>query len=133
VGAGAVSILHMAGEGQRANGAEPPRNARSPHRAEPRLEDGNPQDGWQHIESRHITGNHSSGPGDLFAPGTTREQLLEAAKDIVKNGTRISEPGRRIQVFQMKVKVNGLRDLVRVVVDADDANRVITMFPVRGG
>jgi len=33
----------------------------------------------------------------------------------------------------MKVKINGVKDLVRVIVDSDDANRVITMFPVRGG
>ena len=133
VGVGTISILHMASQGQSATGAGPSRPARSPNRAEPRIEDGNPQEGWQHIEARHITGTHPNGPGDLFAPGTSRAQLLEAAKDIVKNGNRISEPGRRIQVFQMKVKINGVRDLVRVIVDSDDANRVITMFPVRGG
>ncbi len=133
VGVGTVSILHMASQGQSANGAGLPRSARSPNRAEPRIEDGNPQEGWQHIEARHITGTHPNGPADLFAPGISRAQLLEAAKDIVKNGNRISEPGRRIQVFQMKVKINGVRDLVRVIVDSDHANRVITMFPVRGG
>ncbi|WP_375773249.1 hypothetical protein NR798_21015 [Archangium gephyra] len=133
LGVGSISILHMANQGQGANGAHPASSARSPNRAEPRLEDGNPQEGWQHIEARHITGTHPIGAGDLFAPGTSRAQLLEAAKDVVKNGNRISEPGRRIQVFQMKVKLNGLKDLVRVIVDSDDANRVITMFPVRGG
>jgi hypothetical protein len=133
VGVGTIAILHMASQGQSATGAGPSRPARSPNRAEPRIEDGNPQEGWQHIEARHITGTHPTGPGDFFAPGTSRAQLLEAAKDIVKNGNRISEPGRRIQVFQMKVKINGVKDLVRVIVDSDDANRVITMFPVRGG
>jgi hypothetical protein len=132
-GAGALSVLHMANLDQGVSNAETASNTRPPHRAEPRIDDGNGQEGWQHIESRHITGNHPNGPGALFPPGTSREQLLEAAKDIVKNGTRISNPGRRIQIFQMKVKINGRKNLVRVVVDADDANRVITMFPVDGG
>jgi hypothetical protein len=133
VGAGSLSVLHMANQGPGESEAEATSNARPPHRTEPRLDDGNEQEGWRHIESRHITGTHPNGPGALFAPGTSREQLLEAARDIVKNGTRISNPGRRIQTFQMKVKINGQKNLVRVVVDADDANRVITMFPVEGG
>lgn len=106
---------------------------RAPHRTPPRIEDGNLHEGWQHIESRHITGNHPNGPGDLFAPGTTRAQLQKAAEQIVKNGSRISAPGRRLQTFQMKIKINGRKDVVRLVVDSDDANRVITMFPVKGG
>ncbi|WP_369011736.1 HINT domain-containing protein [Acetivibrio thermocellus] len=106
---------------------------RIPHRTEPRIEDGNLHEGWIHIESRHITGNHPNGPGDLFAPGTTRKQIEEAAKILVKKGTRISDPSRRIQTFEKVIKVNGKRDLVRVIVDSDDFNRVITIFPVRGG
>ena len=33
----------------------------------------------------------------------------------------------------MKIKINEVKDLVRLVVDAMDSNRVITFFPVRGG
>ena len=69
----------------------------------------------------------------LFAPGTTRQQLAKAAEEIVENGTRILRPDDCIQSFQMKMKINGRRDLVQVVVDSDDANRVITMFPIKGG
>jgi hypothetical protein len=31
----------------------------------------------------------------------------------------------------MKITINGRKGLVRMVVDSDDANRVITMFPVK--
>jgi len=51
--------------------------------------------------------NHPNGPGDLFAPGTTRKQIEEAAKILVKKGTRISDPSRRIQTFEKVIKVNG--------------------------
>ncbi|RJS18512.1 hypothetical protein DRW03_24855 [Corallococcus sp. H22C18031201] len=116
------------------SGAQPPATlGRAPHRVPPHLDEGNLQEGWQHIEARHISGTHPEGAGDLFASGTTRAQVLEAAEEVVKNGNRISVPGRRLQVFQMKLKVNGLRDLIRVVVDSGDANRIITVFPVRGG
>jgi hypothetical protein len=114
-------------------GTDSTNRPRSPHRTPPRIEDGNMKEGWQHIEARHITGQHPNGPGDLFAPGTTRQQLVEAAKEIVEQGTRISRPGDRIQSFQMKLKINGRRALVQVVVDSDDANRVITLFPIKGG
>ncbi|HZH77167.1 MAG TPA: hypothetical protein VEY88_14145 [Archangium sp.] len=125
-GPGTAIILQKVGETSA-------KNSRSPQRTPPRIEDGNLKEGWQHIEARHITGNHPKGPGDLFAPGTTRQQLAKAAEEIVENGTRISRPGDRIQSFQMKIKINGRRDLVQVVVDSDDANRVITMFPIKGG
>ncbi|HEX8704890.1 MAG TPA: hypothetical protein VF815_39015 [Myxococcaceae bacterium] len=122
----AMAVQGMIGGGSTAT-------TRAPHRTPPRIEDGNLNEGWQHIEGRHITGNHPNGSGDLFAPGTTRAQLQKAAEEIVKNGNRISAPGRRLQTFQMKVKINGRSDVIRLVVDSDDANRVITMFPVKGG
>src|SRR5262249_9308966 len=100
-------------------------------RVAPRIETGNLQEGWTHIEARHITGTHPHGPGDLFAPGTTRAQLEKAADYLVDKGTRISDPSRRIQTFEKRMKVNGVRDRVRVIVDSHDGNRVITMFPVR--
>jgi RHS repeat-associated protein len=106
---------------------------RIPHRTPPRIEDGNLREGWTHIDALHVTGNHPSGPGDLFAPGTTRSQLDRAAQDLVKKGTRVSDPSSPLQIFEKRMVVNGVRDRVRVVVDPDDANRVITIFPVRGG
>ncbi len=104
-----------------------------PHRTPPRIEDGNLREGWTHIDARHVTGDHPSGPGDLFAPGTTRAQLDDAAQQLVRKGTRVSDPNRQLQVFEKRIKVNGLRDRVRVIVDSQDANRVISIFPVRGG
>jgi len=101
------------------------------NRTPPRIDTGDIRDGWIHIEARHITGTHPSGPGDLFAPGTTRAQLEEAAKKIVANGTRTTDPSRRMQIFEKRIKINGKRDRVRVRVDSEDGNRVSTMFPVR--
>jgi hypothetical protein len=72
-------------------------------------------------------------PGDLFESGTTRAQIEEAARILIEKGTRITDPSKRLQVFEKVIKVNGKRDLVRITVDSGDANRVITIFPVRGG
>jgi len=99
----------------------------------PHLENGNLKEGWIHIDARHITGNHPKGAGDLFATGTTRQQIEEAMIKVISKGNRITNPSDRIQIFQMKIKVNDVKDLVRLVVDAMDNNRVITIFPVRGG
>lgn len=52
---------------------------------------------------------------------------------VIAKGNRTTDPNDRIQVFQMKIKINEVKDLVRLVVDAMDSNRVITFFPVRGG
>ena len=98
----------------------------------PHIEDGNSKEGWAHIDARHVTGDHPNGAGDLFAAGTTRVQLYQAAATIVKKGHRVTEDiNKVIQVFEKKIVVNGKQDLVRVVVDTFDANRVITRFPVR--
>ncbi|WP_375744181.1 FG-GAP-like repeat-containing protein [Corallococcus interemptor] len=105
---------------------------RSPHRDKPRIDDGNLKEGWIHIDARHVTGNHPAGHGDLFAPGTTRQQISKAAEDVVKYGTRKSNPRTQLQTFEMKTTVNGQKDLIRVIVDSDDGNRVISAFPVRG-
>ncbi len=101
-------------------------------RGTPRIEEGDLRSGWEHIDARHVTGNHPTGAGDLFPRGTTRAQLQEAAESVVRDGTRISDPGRRLQTYERKLVVNGQRDWVRVVVDTTD-NHVITIFPVRGG
>lgn len=99
---------------------------------EPRIEYGNLRWGWVHIEARHISGEHpTKGAGDLFTLGATKQQLEDAARSIVRNGERISDRFRRIQVFEKQIEVNGKADLVRVVVDSQTNNRVITIFPVR--
>ena len=99
-----------------------------PWRETPTIQDGNSRKGWQHIDARHVTGNNSS--GDLFAPGTTRAQVQDAAERVVDKGTRISDPSNQRQVFEDRIKVNGKRDRVRVVVDTTTGD-VITIFPVR--
>jgi hypothetical protein len=102
-----------------------------PWRGKPVIQNGNADEGWIHIDGRHVTGN-APDHGDLFAPGTTRAQLQEAAEVIVERGVRISVPNRRIQTFERRITINRQSDPVRVVVDTADG-RVITMFPVRGG
>ncbi|MGG8166919.1 hypothetical protein PGO42_09160 [Klebsiella aerogenes] len=102
-------------------------------RTEPRLEDGNPKEGWEHIRSRHIDGDHPSGAGDLFAPGTTRSDVEKYAGIIIEKGTRQSDPSRTIQTFEKRLNINGLRTNYRLVVDSADGNRIITMFPMLGG
>lgn len=103
-----------------------------PWRGRPTIQAGNLEEGWIHIEGRHVTGNHPQGAGDLFAHGTTRTQLQGAAEVIVERGVRISAPHRRIQTFERRITINGQSDRVRVVVDTADG-RIITMFPVREG
>jgi RHS repeat-associated protein len=100
----------------------------------PRIENGNLKEGWIHIDTRHITGNHPKGAGDLFAAGTSKLQLERAANKIIKKGNRVTEDiTARMQTFEKKMVINGKKDLVRMTVDSLDNNRVITMFPVRGG
>jgi uncharacterized protein RhaS with RHS repeats len=60
-------------------------------RLKPRIEEGNLKEGFQHIKSRHISGTHPDGPGDLFASGTTRQQLQSAANKIVGKGKQYKE------------------------------------------
>ena len=103
---------------------------RIPHRAKPRLESGNDKEGLTHIRKRHtVGGDDPSKQGDLFAPGTSVEQITQAVNKIVAKGKRISDPGKRIQTFEKKMVVNGKQAKYRVVVDSDDGNRVITAFP----
>ena len=99
-------------------------------RGKPIITDGTPKKGWQHIDERHVTGNSAKGPGDLFAPGTTRADLEEAAELVVKKGKRVSDdPTSQLQTFDYRVKINGQRNVVRVIVDTK-TGEVITMFPV---
>lgn len=106
--------------------------ASGPWRGTPVMDDGDLKKGWRHIESRHVTGNHPDGPGDLFPAGTTRAQLEDVAREVVERGVRQSDPSQRFQVFERRVRVNGQIDNVRVVVDTT-TGRVHTMFPIRGG
>nr|WP_320077544.1 RHS repeat-associated core domain-containing protein [Acinetobacter shaoyimingii] len=102
-------------------------------RKKPTLTTGDSKKAWIHIDERHITGNHSSGPGDLFTKGTTRIQVKKAIDEVVMKGKRVTEdPCRRIQTFEKKVVVNKRQDLVRVTIDTQ-TNIVITAFPVITG
>ncbi len=51
-----------------------------------------------------VTSTHPKGPGDLFASGTTRQQLQQAAQKIVAKGKGISDPSRTVQVFEKKMR-----------------------------
>jgi len=97
----------------------------------PWIPPGNEKEGWQHIDERHISGTHSTGPGDLFQQGTTQAQIQAVCECLVKKGTRISDSNRRIQTYEKRMKVNGKVDRVRGVFDSQDGNRTITVFPVR--
>jgi hypothetical protein len=99
-------------------------------RGTPQIETGNLDEGWLHIEARHITGTAPG--GDLFAAGTTRAELERAAAEVVASGQRVSAIGRRIQTFVRRIVVHGKSDRVMVTVDTSDG-RVITIFPERGG
>lgn len=99
-------------------------------RVRPVLLDGDSRSGWQHIQERHMPPN---GEADLFAPGTTRDQIEAAAADLVENGTRVSDPTRAVQVYERRMNINGLRTNYRVVVDTSNGHRVVTLFPVLGG
>jgi hypothetical protein len=106
--------------------------APGPFRGRVTVEDGNLDEGWIHIDARHVTGNHPQGAGDLFAPGTTRAQIQTAANELVQSGTRISPRNARIQVFERRMTINGLSARYRVVVDTV-REVVITIFPALGG
>ena len=131
----------MEGQGPRTtesqSSLEPPRPSSGEHipqRNHPRVEDGNLKEGWEHIDARHVTGHHPKGAGDLFAPGTTRAQVEQAIRRVIKKGRRLTPDGtRRMQTFEHRVTVNGQTDVIRVTVDSWDGNRVITAFPARGG
>ena len=100
-------------------------------RKDPRLETGDLKKGWLHIEARHITGTHPSPKhADMLPPSTTRDHVLDAATKIVRKGTRISDPGKTVQTFEKRMKVNGMRGRFSVSVDSTDGNNIITFFPV---
>ena len=85
-------------------------------RQKPRMEHGNEKEGWQHIDERHVSGNSAKGPGDLFAPGTTRAQLGQAANKVVTKGRRVTnDANRRMQTFEKKMVVNGRKDIRPVI------------------
>ena len=60
--------------------------------------------------------------------------LISMKKEkLVKDGCRISDPTRQVQIFQDRLNFNGLRCQYRVLVDTYDYNRVITIFPFISG
>lgn len=101
-------------------------------RGRPRIEDGNLDEGWIHIDARHVTGDSPKGAGDLFPPGTTREELQALAERVVARGARREREAIRIQSFTRRVTIRGRSMQVLVSVDSVDG-RVITMFPILGG
>ena len=104
---------------------------RIPHRARPRIEQGNDRQGWIHIQRRHFPGGDvSSRQGDLFASGTSQFQIEQAARILVTKGRRTSDVNLPIQTFEKNMVINGRQARYKVVVDSDDANRVITIFPM---
>ena len=91
------------------------------------IPNGNANGGWNHIEARHITGTDPG--GDLFAPGTTRAQLSDAANDLVSGGQRVSDdPSLPVQTFQDRMSINGVRGQYRAVVHMPSGT-IISMFP----
>ena len=97
------------------------------------IPDGNLNGGWEHINARHITGNHpTKGAGDLFAPGTTRQQVEDAARQLGRNGTRQTEAGEPLQAFEGRLKVNRMRARYRVIVHMP-SGEVVTIYPMLGG
>ncbi len=93
------------------------------------LEDGNLDEGWIHIRARHMPPN---GEADLFPLGTTRANIERITQRLVRKGTRISPLHRRMQTFEMRMKVRGKSLLIRTTVDSSDG-RIITIFPVITG
>ena len=120
-----VFTISSGGTGANSGGTPPP------WRGTPRLEDGTTRWGWIHIEGRHITGTIPGSTTDLFPPGTTRAQIEEAIQVVVNKGTRTSNPQQTLQIFEKRIKVNGRRDRIRVVIDTGNNGRVVTAFPVR--
>ncbi|WP_240362600.1 MULTISPECIES: hypothetical protein [unclassified Streptomyces] len=56
--------------------------------------------------------------------------MEKAAETMIEKGTRVSDPARRMQTYEKRMIVNGMRARYRLVVDSDDGNRIITFFPV---
>jgi hypothetical protein len=54
--------------------------------------------------------------------------VSQAARKVVASENRLSDPNKQIQVFQKKVRVNGLWSFVCTVVDSDNNNDVISFF-----
>ena len=94
------------------------------------LNDGTLRKGWRHIDARHITGDHPGGAGDLFEPNTSRAEIETLAKEVVKNGTRTSEPDETVQTFDHKTKFQGKREWFKAVIDTA-SDELVTIFPMR--
>ena len=94
------------------------------------LNDGDLKGGWRHIDARHITGDHPGGAGDLFEPDTSRAEVEALARDIVKNGTRVSKPHKTMQTFELKRKFQGKRERFKASVRTD-TEELITVYPAR--
>jgi RHS repeat-associated protein len=103
----------------------------------PAIPSGDRMVGWDHIFARHVPG-FGVHQGDLFRfrSGATADQIrrkLESGMNRVwHSGTRISNPGKAMQIFEKRMSINGLSAGYRLVVDTAN-NRVVTFFPVLSG
>ena len=88
-----------------------------------------PPGGWDYIQSRHIGGFDPGPTGDLFPNGTTLVELQEVAEKMISGGAPLSDE-RRLQTFEGNATLNRTSIRLRLIVDSEDDNRVLTMFPV---
>ena len=102
-----------------------------PWRGDLILNDGNLKEGWIHIEARHITGTHPSPKhADMFEPDTTRAEIEQLAREVVKNDTRISDPRKVMQSFELKTVFQDKREWFRASIKTT-TDELITIFPIR--
>jgi RHS repeat-associated protein len=93
--------------------------------------------GWDHIFARHVPG-FGPKPGDLFKfkPGRTvaeMEQILEKGMEQVwSKGARGGDPAKNMQIFERRVKIDGVPMRCALVIDTINT-RVVTFFPALGG
>lgn len=91
------------------------------------MPNGNSRSGWIHIQQRHLTGSNPG--GDLFAPGTSRQQIERAAREILQNGNKITgDLNRELQTFEYRMSINGKTANYRLIVN--QTGEIHTMFPV---
>ena len=106
-------------------------NTNKPWRADLVLNDGNLKEGWIHIEARHITGTHPSPKhADMFEPDTTRAEIEQLAREVIKNGTRISDPRKVMQSFELKTVFQDKREWFRASIKTT-TDELVTIFPIR--
>lgn len=66
----------------------------------------------------------------MFEPNTTRAEVEALAREIVKNGKRVSLPDKPVQTFKYKTKFQGKREWFKASVRTS-TEELITVFPAR--